>query len=120
MYPINNTEAVILFNPLWRYMKNIKDSKNPTPKNNSKFTLVVSIGVTKAMVDKTNKILKIFDPIIFPNDIPTSLFESAINVKNNSGKDVPIATTVIPIAFSEKPNCSTKGIAPLSTNNTDP
>ena len=120
MYPINNTEAVILFNPLWRYMKNIKDSKNPTPKNNSKFTLVVLIGVTKAMVDKTNKILKIFDPIIFPNDIPISLFESAIKVTNNSGKDVPIATTVIPIAFSEKPNCSTKGIAPLSTNNTDP
>ena len=120
MYPINNTEAVILFNPLWRYIKNIKDSKNPTPKNNSKFTLVVSIGVTKAIVDKTNKILKIFDPIIFPKDIPTSLFESAINVTNNSGKDVPIATTVIPTDFSEKPNCSTKGIAPLSTNSTDP
>ena len=120
MYPINNTEAVILFNPLLRYMKNIKDSKNPTPKNNSKFTLVVSIGVTKAMVDKTNKILKIFDPIIFPKDIPTSLFESAINVTNNSGKDVPTATIVIPTAFSGKPNCSTKGIAPLSTNNTEP
>ena len=101
-------------------MKNINESKNPTPKNNSKFTLVVSIGVTKAMVDKTNKILKIFDPIIFPKDIPISLLESAINVTNNSGKDVPMATTVIPIAFSEKPNCSTKGIAPLSTNNTDP
>ena len=68
MYPTKSTEAVILFNPLWRYMKNINESKNPTPKNNSKFTLVVSIGVTKAMVDKTNKILKIFDPIIFPKD----------------------------------------------------
>lgn len=120
MYPTKSIEAVILFNPLWRYMKNINESKNPTPKNNSKFTLVVSIGVTKAMVDKTNKILKIFDPIIFPKDIPTSLFESAINVTNNSGKDVPTATTVIPTAFSEKPNCSTNGIAPLSTNNTDP
>ena len=74
MYPIKSTEAVILFNPLCRYMKNINKSRKPPHKNNSKFTLVVSIGVTKAMFDKTNKILKIFDPIIFPKDIHTSLF----------------------------------------------
>ena len=77
-------------------------------------------GVTKAIVAKTNKMLKIFEPIIFPKDIPTSFFDKAIKVTNNSGKEVPIATTVIPTAFSEKPNCLTKGIAPLSTNNTDP
>ena len=101
-------------------MKNINESKNPTPRSNSKLTLEVLIGVTSAIVANTNKILKILDPIIFPKDIPTSFYDSAIKVTNNSGKEVPIATIVIPIAFSEKPNCSTKGIAPLSTNNTEP
>ena len=101
-------------------IKNIKVRRNTTPNNSSKLTLDVSIGVTKAIVDKTNKILKIFEPIIFPRDIPTSFFERAIKVTNNSGKEVPIATIVIPTAFSEKPNCSTRGIAPLSTNNTEP
>ena len=101
-------------------MKNIKESKNPTPKSSSNITSEVSIGVTNAIVANTNKILKILDPIMFPKDIPISFFESAIKVTNNSGKEVPIATMVIPIAFSEKPNFSTKGIAPLSTNNTEP
>ena len=31
--------------------------------------------------------------MIFPRDIPTSFLESAIMVTNNSGKDVPMATT---------------------------
>ena len=101
-------------------MKNINESKKPTPKNNSKLTFEVLTGVTSAIVANTNKMLKILDPMIFPKDIPTSFFESAIKVTNNSGNEVPIATIVIPIAFSEKPNCSTKGIAPLSTNNTEP
>ena len=93
-------------------MKNINESKNPTPKSNSKLTLEVLILIIVLVF--TDKILKILDPIIFPKDIPTSFFDSAIKVTNNSGKEVPIATIVIPIAFSEKPNCSTKG-APLST-----
>ena len=103
MYPTKSTEAVILFNPLWRYMKNINKSKNPTPKNNSKFTLVVSIGVTKAMVDKTNKILKIFDPIMFPIEISNSFLNTATNVVTTSGRLVPIATIVNPIIRSETP-----------------
>ena len=85
---------------------------------------ILSLKIFKSVTIDVNpitaSILKILDPIIFPKDIPISFFESAIKVTNNSGKEVPIATMVIPIAFSEKPNCSTKGIAPLSTNNTEP
>ena len=101
-------------------MNNINDNKKPTPSNNSKITFEASIGVIRAIVARTKKILKILEPIMFPKEIPTSFLDKAISVTKSSGKDVPIATTVIPIAFSEKPKISTRGIAPLSTNNFDP
>mgnify|MGYP004395182417 CR=1 FL=1 len=73
-------------------MKNINESKNPTPKSNSKLTLEVLIGVTSAIVAKTNKILKILDPIILPTTIPGFLCFAAAKEVTNSGSEVPNAT----------------------------
>ena len=59
-------------------------------------------------------------PIIFP--IPTSLWPLRIAIIEviNSGREVPIAITVNPISFSDKPNSdaiitalSTVSIAPI-------
>jgi len=43
-------------------------------------------------------------PIIFPIAKPESLFNEAITEEANSGREVPIATTVKPITNSDTPN----------------
>ena len=82
--------------------------------------LLNTIGLISPTTPKIKVIFRIFEPIIFPNDIPTSFFDKATIVTKISGRDVPIATTVIPIAFSENPNCRTKGTAPLLIKSSEP
>ena len=50
------------------------------------------------------KILAIFDPKIFPTAKLFCFFTIAIIVATTSGRDVPKATTVIPIVDSATPN----------------
>ena len=57
-------------------------------------TLLATIGPTSPTDPKTNKILNMLDPMIFPRDIPTAFFDKASKVTNISGKDVPTAITV--------------------------
>ena len=54
------------------------------------------------------KILAIFDPKIFPTAKLFCFFTIAIIVATTSGRDVPKATTVIPIVDSATPNNSVK------------
>ena len=51
----------------------------------------------------TAKILKMFEPIIFPTEISNSFLNTATNVVTTSGKLVPMATIVKPIILSETP-----------------
>ena len=52
---------------------------------------------------RTPKILYIFDPNILPIAKSVCLFKAAKIPVTNSGSDVPIAITVIPITVSDKP-----------------
>ena len=60
-------------------------------------------GLTIDVNPITAKILKIFDPIIFPIEISNSFLNTATNVVTTSGRLVPIATIVNPIIRSETP-----------------
>ena len=53
--------------------------------------------------EKINKILKIFEPTIFPIAKSALFFFAAIIQVTNSGKLVPNATTVSPIILSLTP-----------------
>ena len=54
-------------------------------------------GVISALDPTTNKILKIFDPMMFPIAISALPFLAAVTEVTSSGKDVPKATMVSPI-----------------------
>ena len=54
-------------------------------------------GVISALEPTTNKILKIFDPMMFPIAISALPFLAAVTEVTSSGKDVPKATMVSPI-----------------------
>ena len=62
-----------------------------------------SIGITKLLIDKIKRILKIFEPITFPIAISLFLFVAATIEVTNSGNEVPAATIVNPIIFSLTP-----------------
>ena len=51
----------------------------------------------------TAKMLKIFDPMIFPIEISNSFLNTATKVVTTSGRLVPIATIVNPMILSETP-----------------
>ncbi len=74
------------------------------------------IGFIMEDAPKTNNILKIFEPTIFPTTKSTSFFIAAITHTINSGKDVPNAKTVAEIKNSEAPNCFAISIAESITN----
>ena len=54
-------------------------------------------GVISALEPTTNKILKIFDPMIFPIAISALPFLAAVTEVTSSGNEVPKATIVRPI-----------------------
>ena len=54
-------------------------------------------GVISALEPTTNRILKIFEPMMFPIAISALPFLAAVTEVTSSGKDVPKATMVKPI-----------------------
>ena len=61
------------------------------------------IGDMIPVIPNTNKMLNIFEPIIFPIAISDSCLCAAITLVTSSGKLVPIAMIVSPITRSETP-----------------
>ena len=73
-------------------------------KSNWRFNLFeIFNGLTIDVIPITAKMLKIFEPIMFPMEISSSFLNTATNVVTTSGKLVPIATIVRPIILSETP-----------------
>ena len=72
-----------------------------------------------AVSPRTPRMLKIFEPMIFPIEMELSFLMAAMSDAANSGILVPTATTVTPITRSETPNCSATLTAPL-INNSEP
>lgn len=70
-----------------------KSARNSKPRSDDESL----IGRIKATIPKTNKILKMLLPTIFPTLILGTFLKEADREATNSGKDVPIAKTVIPI-----------------------
>ena len=60
-----------------------------------------NIGCIVALTPNTKKILKIFDPTMFPMAISGLRFRMATTEVASSGRDVPMATMVRPIVVSE-------------------
>ena len=54
-------------------------------------------GVTMEVIPKTAKMLKMFEPIRFPNEMAFSFFITAMMEADNSGILVPTETTVTAI-----------------------
>ena len=71
------------------------------------------------VIPRTARILKIFEPNKFPNEIAFSLFRAAIIEVANSGILVPKETIVTAITRSLTPNSCAKEVAP-KTNNSEP
>ncbi len=61
-------------------------------------------GLTAELSPKTHKILKILEPTIFPIAMSACFFLAATTEAANSGKEVPIATTVSPIKAWLRPS----------------
>ena len=77
---------------------------NIIDKSNWRFNLfVIFKGFMIDVMPITAKILKMFEPIIFPTEISNSFLNTATNVVTISGKLVPMATIVKPIILSETP-----------------
>ena len=64
---------------------------------------MINNGLTIDVNPTTAKILKIFDPIIFPTEISNYFLNTATCVVTTSARLVPIATIVNPIIRSETP-----------------
>ena len=64
----------------------------------SKLTKLGSaIGLIKAVMPRTKRILNIFDPIIFPIARSTFFLNIAVKDTTNSGRELPSAITVAEI-----------------------
>jgi hypothetical protein len=75
----------------------------------------IRIGVTIDENPRIQKILKIFEPTIFPTAISLCHFLAAITDVASSGRDVHTATIVKPMTISDIPNVRAIATAP-STN----
>jgi len=65
----------------------------------------ILIGAIKEVIPKTQRMLKIFEPTIFPIAKSTSFFNAAVIEVTSSGNEVPIAIIVAEIKNSLRPNC---------------
>ena len=77
------------------------------------------IFLIRDVIPNTDPILKIFEPIKFPTEIPFSFFAIATKDAANSGILVPIAIIVTEITASLILICLAKFTAP-STKNSEP
>ena len=92
----------------------INSSPVPIIKGISKLKILFSTdkGVIIDTNPKTDNILNKLEPIIFPTEIEDSLLTKANIEVTSSGKDVPKATTDIPIIKSFTPMILAKPMAP--------
>lgn len=59
-------------------------------------TVCTSTGLMMLLIESTNRMLKIFDPMTLPMAISLFFFKAATIDVNNSGSEVPAATMVNP------------------------
>ena len=62
-----------------------------------------AMGEMSPLTESMNKMLKILEPITFPMAISLFCFEAATMEVTNSGSEVPAATMVSAMIFSEIP-----------------
>ena len=87
--------------------------------SNLKILLSTDKGVIIDTNPNTDSILNKFEPIILPTEIECSFLTAANTEVTSSGKDVPKATTDIPIIKSLTPIIFAKSTAPF-INDSDP
>ena len=120
-YPISMEKDNNFEIGLFIKLRGINMSPAPIITGISKLKMLLSTG--KGMMIDTNPstdiILNKLDPIIFPTEMECSLLTAATTDVTNSGKDVPNATTVIPMINSLTPMILANLIAP-SIKNSDP
>lgn len=75
-----------------------------------------AMGFTIDVKPSTVKMLKIFDPMMFPTEISLSFLTAAIIEAVSSGTLVPNATTVIDITRSLIPISAASDEAPVTSN----
>lgn len=94
------SDLVILFS-LFPKLKKSKDAKTVIKRSIILNEFDVILPNIKVGSVKTMQILKMFVPIIFPTVISNSPFFAEETVIVSSGRDVPMAITVIVISFSD-------------------
>ena len=99
--------------------KKIKDEKKYTNRSRLINEYFIVIGKIKALKAKTRPTFAIFDPIAFPIASDELPWNAAFKLTNNSGREVPNATTVNPITIVEIPYFSAIATPPL-TIHSDP
>lgn len=72
------------------------------------------IGVMILLTPRIKRILKIFDPMIFPRARSVFFLYAAMIEVASSGSEVPIAIIVSPITLSESPKYLAMSVAPLT------
>ncbi len=87
--------------------------------SNLKILLSTDKGVIIDTNPNTDSILNKFEPIILPTEIECSFLTAANTEVTSSGKDVPKATTDIPIIKSLTPIIFAKSMAPF-INDSEP
>ena len=113
-YPISMEKDIPFEIDLCLKLMGINNSPVPIIKGISKLKILLSMdrGVIIDTNPKTDNILNKLEPIIFPTEIECSFLTAANTDVTSSGKDVPKATTDIPIIKSFTPMIFAKPMAP--------
>ena len=113
-YPISIEKDIPFEIGLCLKLMGINNSPVPIIKGISKLKILLSMdrGVIIDTNPKTDNILNKLEPIIFPTEIECSFLTAANTEVTSSGKDVPKATTDIPIIKSLTPMIFAKPMAP--------
>ena len=113
-YPISIEKDIPFEIDLCLKLMGINNSPVPIIKGISKLKILFSTdrGVIIDTNPKTDNILNKLEPIIFPTEIECSFLTAANTEVTSSGKDVPNATTDIPIIKSFTPMIFAKPMAP--------
>ena len=113
-YPISIEKDIPFEIDLCLKLMGINNSPVPIIKGISKLKILLSMdrGFIIDTNPKTDNILNKLEPIIFPTEIECSFLTAANTEVTSSGKDVPKATTDIPIIKSFTPMIFAKPMAP--------
>ena len=113
-YPISIEKEIPFEIGFCLKLMGINSSPVPIIKGISKLKILFSTdrGVIIDTNPKTDNILNILEPIIFPTEMECSFLTAANTEVTSSGKDVPKATTDIPIIKSFTPMIFAKPMAP--------